>query len=337
MSREPSFHDLVPAGARVLWVASSGGHLNELTRIARATSADEQSDWVTFDTPQTRGALQGQRCHFVDYIAPRDVKRAVKASSWAMRHFRREKYDVCISTGAALAVSVLPVAAAHGCKALYVESISRVEGPSLTGRILRATPGVRTYTQHAAWSSPTWGWSGSILDGWVAKPQARADRPRRVFVTLGTIQPYRFDRAVDAVLAVTEPGDEVVWQVGSTTRADLPGRVLREVPQDEFRRLAVDSDVTVTHAGVGSIIELLDLGVVPVLAVRSSRFDEHVDDHQRQIADEMVRRGLAFELDLEAPARETLDRACSFEALTAGSEENRPSGTSAGHNPFRGE
>ncbi len=336
MSREPSFRDLVPSGARVLWVASSGGHLNELTRIARATSADERSEWVTFDTPQTRGALQGQRCHFVDYIAPRDVKRAVKAGSWAIRHLRREKYDVCISTGAALAVSVLPVAAAHGCEALYVESISRVEGPSLTGRMLRATPGVRTYTQHAGWSSPSWRWSGSILDGWVAKPRDRADRPRRVFVTLGTIQPYRFDRAVDAVLAVIEQGDEVVWQVGSTDRADLPGTVLREVSQGEFRRLSTESDVTVTHAGVGSILELLDLGLLPVLAVRSSGFDEHVDDHQRQIADEMVRRGLAFELDLDRPSGETLERACSFEVLSVDGEDRRP-GTSAGHNTFRGE
>ncbi|GAB2636583.1 glycosyltransferase [Prescottella soli] len=337
MSREPSFHDLAPSGARVLWVASSGGHLTELTRIARTTSADEQSDWVTFDTPQTRGALQGQRCHFVDYIAPRDLRRAVKASSWAIRHLRREKYDVCISTGAALAVSVLPVAAAYGCNAIYVESISRVDGPSLTGRILRATPRVRTYTQHAAWSSSSWKWSGSILDGWVAEPRARAKRSRRVFVTLGTIQPYRFDRIVDAVLSVIEPGDEVVWQLGSTVRADLPGKVLREVSQDEFRRLAAESDVTVTHAGVGSILELLDLGLVPVLAVRSSGFDEHVDDHQRQIADEMVRRGLAFELDLEAPSGETFERACSFEALAVGANDHRRSGTSAGHNTFRGE
>ncbi|WP_280759837.1 glycosyltransferase [Prescottella agglutinans] len=158
-----------------------------------------------------------------------------------------------------------------------------------------------------------------------------------MFVTLGTIQPYRFDRAVDAVLAVIEPGDEVVWQVGSTVRADLPGTVLREVSQDEFRRLSSESDVTVTHAGVGSILELLDLGRVPVIAVRSGGFDEHVDDHQRQIADEMVRRGLVFELDLEAPSREAFERACSFEALAVGGVNDRRSGTSAGHNTFRGE
>lgn len=299
---------LVPAGARVLWVASSGGHFSELMRIADSVDAHRESAWVTFANPQTVGALDGRgaRVHFVDYIAPRDVKGAARAARWAAGLLRAERYDVCISTGAALAVSVLPVAAARGLDTTYVESISRVDGPSLSGRMLQYVPRVRTYTQHRGWESSKWAWKGSILDSWKAQPREQDTAPRRFFVTLGTIRPYRFDRAIDAMLAVLAPGDEVVWQLGSSHRDDLPGTVHHEVEPHEFRRLALESDVTVTHAGVGSILELLDLGITPTVVVRTQSKSEHVDDHQRQIAEAMTTRGLAFELDLDRPSREVL-------------------------------
>lgn len=297
---------LIPEGARVLWVASSGGHFAQLMRVAEAVDTSADSAWVTFETPQTIGALEGRQAHFVDYVAPRDARAAFKVGRWASRHLRDEKYDFCISTGAALAVSVLPIAAARGVETVYVESISRVDGPSLSGRMLQRVPRIRTYTQHRGWASPGWYWRGSILDSWQSKPVDVAKPPRRFFVTLGTIRPYRFDRAIEAVLSVLRPGDEVTWQLGSSYREDLPGTVHREVKPEEFRRLALESDATITHAGVGSILELLDLGITPAVVVRTQENSEHVDDHQRQIAEAMTARGLAFELDLDHPSREVL-------------------------------
>ncbi|MGA4689313.1 glycosyltransferase [Rhodococcus sp. AB351] len=288
----------------MLWVASSGGHFAQLMRIAAASQASPDSDWVTFDTPQTRGALEGRRAHFVDYIAPRDFKNVAKAAQWARTHLKRERYDLCISTGAGLALAVQPVAAMSGIPTVYVESISRVEGPSLTGRILRHVPRVNTYTQHRDWADKDWTWKGSILDSWRPERRLETREPRNVFVTLGTIKPYRFDRAVDAVRSVLRPEDNVVWQLGSTTRDDLPGEVYKETSPEKFRDLALNSDVVVTHAGVGSILELLDAGITPVILVRRKEHDEHVDNHQQQIADAMTSRGLAFELNLDAPSRE---------------------------------
>lgn len=308
--------ELVPHQARVLWVASSGGHFAQLMRIANAADAAPESDWVTFENPQTLGALEGKRAHFVDYVAPRDVRNAAKAARWATGHLRNEKYDLCISTGAALAVSVLPIAASRGIDTVYVESISRVDGPSLSGKLLRRVPRIRTYTQHERWSSEKWQWKGSILDSWAAEERRTRREPRRFFVTLGTIRPYRFDRAIDAILAVLEPGDEVTWQVGCSERDDLPGSVHRELTPADFRKLAEESDVTITHAGVGSILELLDMGISPAIVVRSQAHAEHVDDHQRQIAEAMTSRGLAFELDLARPSRETFVRSASCGAVT---------------------
>ncbi|MGB7363076.1 MAG: glycosyltransferase [Rhodococcus sp. (in: high G+C Gram-positive bacteria)] len=306
--------DLVPAGARVLWVASSGGHFAQLARIAAAADVHPESDWITFDTPQTRGAALHSDPHFVPYIAPRDWKGVARTAAWSAAFLRTRRYDLCISTGAALALAVLPVAAARGIPATYLESISRVHGPSVSGRALRHTPGVATYTQHASWASEKWPWAGSVLDTWSSQPRpaTREPAPRKIFVTLGTIRPYRFDRAVDAILDVTTPEDEIVWQLGCTTRDDLGGKVHREISPTSFTRYARDADVTVTHAGVGSLMQLLDMGITPSIVVREPASEEHVDNHQRQIAEEMKRRNLAFELDLSSPSRSVLERSAAL-------------------------
>lgn len=307
--------DIVWPGARVLWVASSGGHFAQLSRFAEASDAHPTSRWITFDTPQTRGAGVGFEQEFFPYVAPRDWRGVLGAAARARAMLQHEQFDVCISTGAALALGVLPVAASHGVRTHYIESISRVVGPSLTGRLLQRVPTIATHTQHESWSDRNWKWIGSVLDTWTSHPRVDVVAPKKIFVTLGTIKPYRFDRAIDAVLGVTRPDDDVVWQLGCTTRADLPGCVHSEISQSAFQNYAADADITVTHAGVGSIMQLLDMGITPSLVVRERHASEHVDDHQRQIADEMTRRGLAFELDLDAPDRETLRRSAERTTL----------------------
>ncbi|WP_042574494.1 glycosyltransferase [Rhodococcus sp. MEB064] len=308
---------VVPPGSKVLWVASSGGHFAQLSRFADASAAHADSRWVTFDTPQTQGAATRFEKTYFPYVAPRDWRGVGRAAALTKSLLAREHFDMCISTGAALALGVLPVAAARGISTHYIESVSRVAGPSVTGRLLHRVPRINTYTQHRSWAGKNWEWIGSVLDTWTSHPRHDVVTPRKIFVTLGTIKPYRFDRAIDAVLGVTRPDDDVVWQLGCTTRHDLPGTVHNEISPAAFHHYAATSDITVTHAGVGSIMQLLDMGITPSIVVREREASEHVDDHQRQIADEMTRRGLAFELDLSAPDRVTLDRSARRIALAA--------------------
>ena len=113
-----------------------------------------------------------------------------------------------------------------------------------------------------------------------------------MFVTLGTIEPYRFDALIDNILRVL-PGDaEVTWQLGSTPREDLPGRVAKVVSLEEFDRLAVEADVVVSHAGVGSALRLLNLGVSAIIVPRRQERGEHVDNHQQQAAAQLAQGGL---------------------------------------------
>lgn len=303
-----SFINVFGRAPKVLWVASSGGHVAQAHRIERILGANDDSRWVTFDVPQTRSLLRERRVDFVDYVAPRDFKGALRAARRVRDIERSEDFDFVVSTGSAIALFALPAVAVRGSTpTYYVESLARSTGPSLTGRIMRYAPHVVTYTQYKTWSSNIWKYTGTILDSYNAEHvEVTEERPLRVFVTLGTIRPYRFDRFVDAVKNILRPEDRVVWQVGVTARDDLPGEVHHSIPGPEMERLVAESDVVITHSGVGSILASFEHGKMPVIAVREGSHGEHVDDHQKYIAEVVESRGIAVRLDLAEPRREIL-------------------------------
>ncbi len=272
-----------------------------------------ESLWVTFDNPQSQSRLMNRRRTFVDYVAPRDFRGSARAARTVSRIVRGEKFDLCLSAGAAVAAFALPLVAARGISTHYVESLARALGPSVTGHLMAIAPRVSTYSQYESWASRRWPCAGTVFDEWSAEPSTSvaSSGPRRVLVTLGTIRPYRFDRAVDAVLAILRPDDHVVWQLGATRRENLPGDVYEELPTDRLDAITAESDVVVAHAGVGSILQLLESNRCPVLAVRSRAHGEHIDEHQGQIAAAMAERGLARILDLDHPERSVFEAAAA--------------------------
>jgi UDP-N-acetylglucosamine--N-acetylmuramyl-(pentapeptide) pyrophosphoryl-undecaprenol N-acetylglucosamine transferase len=217
------------AGGRALFVASTGGHLTELLRLAPAMNAAPDSQWVTFDSEQSRSALRGAHFSFVPYVRPRDYRGTLATVGLIRRTIRRMKPVAVISTGSGVAIGAFIAARLQRVPCYYIESVSRVDGPSLTGRIVAGLHLAHLRTQHATWADERWKPYPSVLSDFESVPAPDAPDRRRepsLFVTLGTIQPYRFDALVEAVLATGLADERTVWQVGSTTRQDLPGRVV---------------------------------------------------------------------------------------------------------------
>jgi UDP-N-acetylglucosamine transferase subunit ALG13 len=52
------------------------------------------------------------------------------------------------------------------------------------------------------------------------------------------------------------------------------------------------ADAVVCHAGVGTIMTVLESGRRPVVIPRLRRYGEHVDDHQQQLATELESSGI---------------------------------------------
>lgn len=312
-----SFIDVFGRAPKVLWVASSGGHVAQAHRIERVLGPNHESRWVTFDVPQTRSLLNERRVDYVDYVAPRDLKTAARVAKQIRSIEREEKFDYVVSTGSAIAFFALPYVALFGeTPTVYVESLARSSGPSLTGRMMRLSTRVATYTQYESWKSNVWKYAGTILDSYRVEDVRNESREAlNIFVTLGTIRPYRFDRLVDAVKQILAPSDNVVWQVGVTTRDDLPGVVHSSMSGSEMDRSIADADVVITHSGVGSILASFDHGKVPVVAVRQQAHSEHVDDHQKYIATVAESRGLSVRLDLDNPDRSEVVRSSRLKVV----------------------
>jgi UDP-N-acetylglucosamine transferase subunit ALG13 len=79
--------------------------------------------------------------------------------------------------------------------------------------------------------------------------------------------------------------------------------------QDEFSSTISTSDVVITHAGVGTILDLLERGVCPVVVPRRRAREEHVDDHQGQIARLLAGLGLGVVSEVDALTTEKIMRA----------------------------
>lgn len=281
-----------------LFACSTGGHLTELVRLEERLGVHADSVWVTFDTPQSRSMLQGRRVEFLPYVGPRDFKGTVGAVPQLRRIIRRERFDAAYSTGAAIATAALPLARLHGIPSTYIESVCRLRGPSTTGRLLQRMPGIDLRTQHTAWADRRWLAVTSILSDFRSAPRPEPIGPLKLFVTLGTIRGYRFDSIVDSILQSGLANSETVWQLGDTTRTDvLPGQVHDYLSPHDFSQAAAEADVVITHAGVGTLLEMLNLGIFPIQAVRRAARGEHVDDHQTEIADlvNVNRIGVAVE------------------------------------------
>jgi len=294
-----------------LLVASTGGHLAQLHTLAsRFDPAPNRRTWVTFDTPQSRSLLAGEDVRFVPYTSPRDWRNVGRNAAVAGRLLRTGRYEHVVSTGAGIALSFLPLARAFGVPVTYIESAARSAGPSMTGRILERIPGLDMACQYHRWADERWRYAGSIFDEFLPDAEPQRTSVRRLVVSLGTI-PFSFRRLVDRMLSIVPAGVEVVWQTGATPVADAGVTALRELPQAELDRELAAADVVVAHAGTGSALAALRAGRYPILVPREQRHEEHIDDHQAQIAEELAARDLALHRPVDELDWDVISRAAS--------------------------
>jgi UDP-N-acetylglucosamine transferase subunit ALG13 len=268
-----------------LLVANTGGHLTQLHELRpRLEGISEDVVWVTFDTAQSRALLAGEDVVHVAPTGTRDLRHVMSNALIAGDVIRDTGATHVVSTGAAVALSFLPIARAMGVRADYIESATRSEGPSLTGRLLAKVPGIGLYTQHSEWASRRWRFAGSVFDGYESRFKRFPPRTlRRIVVTLGQ-HDYGFRRLVEHLAEMLPSGAEVLWQTGSTDVSGLGIDARAAVPGDELRAAIGEADVVVCHAGIGSILSALDAGCCPVVVPRRPEFGEHVDGHQTEIA-----------------------------------------------------
>lgn len=115
-----------------------------------------------------------------------------------------------------------------------------------------------------------------------------------IFATVGNAtQPFpRFIRAIEALPRQDEP---IIVQSGSTAypqNSDIT--YIPVMPPTVFQQYIREASVVITHGGAGAILHCLAASTCPVIMPRRVGFNEHVDDHQVELADALTSQGRAF-------------------------------------------
>jgi UDP-N-acetylglucosamine:LPS N-acetylglucosamine transferase len=97
---------------------------------------DLDTVWVTLPAADVDHLLAGRRTIFAHGPTNRSLRNLVRNLALAVRAIRRERPDVILSTGAALAVPFFIVGKLAGVRLVYVESLTRTSSLSLSGRIV---------------------------------------------------------------------------------------------------------------------------------------------------------------------------------------------------------
>lgn len=110
-----------------------------------------------------------------------------------------------------------------------------------------------------------------------------------IFITVGT-ENFPFNRLMHWVNALLEERlleaeqEEIVVQYGSCTIIPTGAQAYKLLPEAQFHALLKSASLVISHCGEGSFYLLDTLTVPYILVPRSSRYQEHVDNHQIEMA-----------------------------------------------------
>ena len=159
-----------PGNADVLLVCSTGGHLLQLFAL-RGAWEEFPRVWVTFDKSDARSLLADERVVFAHGPTNRNfgllaVRNLLRNGLTAFRVLRAERPKVVLTTGAGVAVPFAWLGRLLGARVVYVESLTRIERPSLSCRLI-APVASRIYAQwpELTQAVPRARYLGSVVSG----------------------------------------------------------------------------------------------------------------------------------------------------------------------------
>ena len=120
---------------KICLVGSSGGHLTHLYML-KPFWENRDRFWVTFDKEDARSLLENERMYPCYYPTNRNIKNLIRNTVIAIKILKREKPDLIISSGAAVAVPFFYIGKMFGAKTIYIEVFDRIDKPTMTGKLV---------------------------------------------------------------------------------------------------------------------------------------------------------------------------------------------------------
>lgn len=121
--------------AKFCIVCSSGGHLTHMWML-KDTWQDHERVWVTFNKMDANTLLEEEKKYYCYYPTNRNIINLIKNTFLALKVLMKEKPDVIISSGAAIAVPFFYLGKILKTKNIYIEVFDRINKPTLTGKLV---------------------------------------------------------------------------------------------------------------------------------------------------------------------------------------------------------
>ena len=115
-----------------------------------------------------------------------------------------------------------------------------------------------------------------------------------ILVTLGT-QKQQFTRLLD-MIEKSDIDDEIIVQAGYTKYTSKKMQIFDFIDYQEMNSLIEKADLIITHGGTGSILMPLKKGKKVIACARLKKYQEHIDDHQKEIVSVFSEAGYIKEL-----------------------------------------
>lgn len=116
-------------------VCTSGGHFATMKSLKSFWSLHDRV-WVSDRKKDTEILEKTEKVHWLPYQAPRDILSLILNIPKTFKIVRAEKPSLIISTGASVAINFALIAKLLGIKFIYIESISRAQELSISGKLI---------------------------------------------------------------------------------------------------------------------------------------------------------------------------------------------------------
>ena len=116
-------------------MGSSGGHLTHLYQL-KTFWENKNRFWVTFNKEDANSLLKDEKVYYCHFPTNRSVKALLINTVIAWKVLRKEKPDLIISSGAAVAVPFFYLGKLFGAKTIYIEVFDRIDASTITGKLV---------------------------------------------------------------------------------------------------------------------------------------------------------------------------------------------------------
>lgn len=120
---------------KICLVGSSGGHLTHLYMLKPIWSKNKRF-WVTFNKVDANSLLKDEKVYHCYFPTNRNIFNLIRNTFVAIKVLRKEKPNLIISSGAAVAVPFFYIGKIMGAKTVYIEVFDRIDKPTLTGKLV---------------------------------------------------------------------------------------------------------------------------------------------------------------------------------------------------------